>query len=281
MWFRVFIVNCCFEASRQSNFETQYIRSENILTKKTTSSCLSLGYCKYLQGNSLAAGWLSHFHFHTFTFILSHFHTFIFTHFFSESESLSLSQISSRQFSSCRRTGKCTSWRLTFWICENVEIFRTFLKKVKWWKQKRGGGKCAGIRSGGGVSQILQNCHFLSRLYPQSTFFTSYPYQSNGKRSNLRWNGSALTTWRESSWSPLWGEFRWRWAAHLFRMYNYHKNVAWVSLNIRYFVCIIVIKMSCVCFRCIIAGVFAVLEFLYGTKWAFAEAVLTILQLNR
>ena len=59
MWFRVFIVNCCFEASRQSNFETQY---------------LSLGYCKYLQGNSLAAGWLSHFHFHTFTFILSHFH---------------------------------------------------------------------------------------------------------------------------------------------------------------------------------------------------------------
>ena len=80
MWFRVFIVNCCFEASRQSNFETQYIRSENILTKKTTSSCLSLGYCKYLQGNSLAAGWLSHFH--TFTFILSHFHTFIFTHFF-------------------------------------------------------------------------------------------------------------------------------------------------------------------------------------------------------
>jgi len=26
--------------------------------------------------------------------------------------------------------------------------------KVKWWKQKRGGGKCAGIRSGGGVKRL-------------------------------------------------------------------------------------------------------------------------------
>ena len=97
---------------------------------------------------------------------------------------------------------KCISWRYlslvyNFYICQlswNVE--KNFCKKVKWWKQKRGGGKCAGIRSGGGVSwkSFRSACfHLLSRASWEilqfifsSIFCTSFLAKCNAKKSHLK-----------------------------------------------------------------------------------------------
>ena len=99
---------------------------------------------------------------------------------------------------------KCISWRYlslvyNFYICQlswNVE--KSFCKKVKWWKQKRGGGKCAGIRSGGGVSwkSFRAACFRYNVIYYQepaekssNSFFPPFSAHHillNAKRSNLK-----------------------------------------------------------------------------------------------